>query len=176
MFQAKIINRNGKMNKLILSSIILLMLTACGDGTDKKSSENKPESAEVVNKEIQACDYLTDDYVNNAFPSVTDVVQSELISEGKTCGYNFKINNKKHGLVLTIYGTGIPKIKDDDLDHYIKYLKGSVLISGVGERAYFTKSMPVLTANSKHTIIQVGASNLEWSKKVTNDMLAAIDK
>lgn len=171
------------MIKLIFVSIFSLFLSACGDSPNSDSSSLA--KAKEQSEKVLACDVLTEFYFQSAFSGATDIQKNEHYASDKTCGYEFKYEGTVYVMHMVLQIANFPEVDEESLNHYVKYIAGSEPLDSVGEKAYYSESMPLLTALGKQSLIQVGASakkgppseaGKKIAMKIAVDMLNILDQ
>ena len=104
---------------------------------------------------------MTEGEIKAAFADATEITkQKSQVPDGmkdQNCGYTFKMDNENYVVRLNLLAARSPYVDKTTLESKVKYMKGSELISGVGEVAYYSKQMGVLTALGNNSIVQVSA-------------------
>lgn len=146
------------MKYILPITLISLALNACGGDT---SNTEQVSAAKKQSEKITACSILTDSYIKKEFPSA-----SEIKNEGshipdsqkdRYCVYSYKNNGEKYGVSLNLFAAKSPYADKALLESKVKYMTGSELIPNVGEIAYYSKKMGVLTALGNKSVVQVTA-------------------
>ena len=155
------------MKKIVSVAILSLLMTACGDkGSNNQTSDSSNAVNSTKTKKVDACDVLNKPLIETTFNGATEI---KIIKERKdkvpdsirhtVCSYTFTLGNEIYSVGLILQAANDPYTEVGNLAHYVKYTPGSKLISGVGEKAYYSEPQQLLNAYADHSLIQVNTSN-----------------
>lgn len=155
------------MKKIVSVAILSLLMSACGDkGSSNPTSDSNHAANSTKTKKIDACDVLNKSLIETTFNEATEIKEEKSRKDNvpdstrhKVCRYTFTLNNEVYSVGLILQAANDPYTEVDRLANYVKYTSGSKLISGVGEKAYYSEPQQLLNAYANHSLIQVNASN-----------------
>lgn len=174
------------MNNTLVILALISTLTACGENQSSQSVDtNKSSSNQSVSKseKLLACSILSENYIKSAYSGATIVQVKEGGRTHPLCSARFKYDAIEYDVSLTL---GVIGGADESyLESSVSYFKekGRIeVITGAGEKAYNrTGGADQVSALNKGNLIHVSAYkankyDLEFTKKVANDMFKVLDK
>ncbi|MEE9429497.1 MAG: hypothetical protein V3V16_00555 [Melioribacteraceae bacterium] len=168
--------------KTVFSFMIFFIFISCGNES-KNQSNSKTDIKEMIKKDLSgknkndnasACDFLSESYLTQKFTGATDFQPKSSEKPYPRCRYTFTVNGETYYVGLTLLkGNGSEAMLDSGTKPFPK----KELLSGVGGKAYYIKTMNQVSAWEGNHLIHVNfsdptpAKNKDIAIEIAKDIL-----